>query len=103
MTQRRLTRTTAAEADLTSLWAYIAADNEPAANRLLERIETASKRLVEFPELGRSHDDVRSGLRLFAVGNYLLLFRRTEEGVEIVRVLHGKRNWRALLLEGPDQ
>jgi toxin ParE1/3/4 len=30
-------------------------------------------------------------LRLFPVGNYLILFRALDDGVEIVRILHGAR------------
>lgn len=34
---------------------------------------------------------------MFPVGNYLILYRPIEAGVEIVRVLHGARQWRDLL------
>lgn len=97
MTERRFTRTAEAEEELIGLWVYVAADNEPAADRLLERIEEACRRLAEFPELGAAHDEVRPGLRLLPVGSYLLLYRRTEEGIELVRVVHGARDWREIL------
>jgi toxin ParE1/3/4 len=102
MTRRRFTRTADAEEELIGLWAYVAADNEPAADRLVERIEEACRRLAEFPELDVAHDEVRAGLRLFPVGNYLLLYRQTEEGIEVVRIVHGARDWRELLQGGEE-
>ena len=40
--------------------------------------------------IGRSRDEVRLGLRTFPVGNYLLIYRPVQDGIEIVRVLHGR-------------
>jgi toxin ParE1/3/4 len=34
---------------------------------------------------------------MFPVGNYVILYRPIEAGVEIVRVLHGARQWQDLL------
>lgn len=50
-----------------------------------------------MPETGVAHDDVRPGLRLFPVGRYLVLYRLDGPHVEIVRVIHGARQWQELL------
>nr|WP_292335451.1 type II toxin-antitoxin system RelE/ParE family toxin [Mesorhizobium sp.] len=41
--------------------------------------------------------EVRAGLRTFPAGNYLVLYRQIEDGAEIVRVIHGARQWQELL------
>jgi toxin ParE1/3/4 len=50
-----------------------------------------------MPGMGVARFDVRPNLRMFPVGNYLILYQEIEEGVEIVRVLHGARQWQELL------
>jgi toxin ParE1/3/4 len=36
-------------------------------------------------------------MRTFAFGNYLILHRAREGGVDIVRVVHGAREWEGLV------
>jgi toxin ParE1/3/4 len=86
-----------AEADITAIADYVATENPMAADHLVDRLHAQCHRLGSFPKLGASRDDVRPGLRLFPVGNYLLLYREVPQGVEIVRVIYGARQWQALL------
>jgi toxin ParE1/3/4 len=86
-----------AEADLAAISDYIGADNPAAARRLLDRFYECFGLLATFPQLGVSRDEVRTGLRLHPVGNYLILYRQIDTGVEVVRVVHGARQWRDLL------
>jgi toxin ParE1/3/4 len=81
-----------ARADLLELWLRIAAENEAAADALLDEIETVSQRLATFPELGRIRSDVAPGLRSLAVGNYVIFYRVLSSTVEIARVVHGARD-----------
>lgn len=91
------TRSAEAEQDLIAIWVYVAADDPGAADRLLDRIDEACTQLAEFPDLGTGYEEIRAGLRLFPVRNYLILYRRIGSGVEIVRVIHGARQWQNLL------
>lgn len=86
-----------AEHDLQEIADYIALDDPRAADKQLHRFAASFRRLGEFPELGTAHDDVRPGMRLLPVGPYLILYRIAEKGVEIVRVIHGAREWQELL------
>lgn len=36
------------------------------------------------------------GMRLFALGNYVIFYRSGADEVEIVRVIHGARDWRRI-------
>ena len=82
-------RTARAEQDLIDIWLYIAQDNVEAADRLLDRIDEAGWLLADNPELGRARPDIAPDFRYFPVGNYLMLYRRVPEGIELVRVVHG--------------
>lgn len=86
-----------AEADIEGIALYIAKDNPLAAKRWFDDIHRKCQRLGETPGMGVARPDVRPGLRLFPVGNYLILYREIEQGAEIVRVLHGARRWQELL------
>jgi toxin ParE1/3/4 len=47
--------------------------------------------LSEHPRIGISRGDIAKGVRVFPVGNYLILFRTLADGVEVVRYGHGAR------------
>lgn len=79
----------AAEADLSTIYRHIAADHEPAASALLDRLWEAAESLRDFPEIGPARPEIVPDARSLTVGNYLILYRVHRGTVEIVRVLHG--------------
>jgi toxin ParE1/3/4 len=93
----RLRRSARAEADLLDIWHRIAPNDPEAAEKLLRRIDAVCQELVLHPELGARREDVVAGLRLFPVGRYLILYRRSGPDIEVLRVLHGARQWQDLL------
>jgi toxin ParE1/3/4 len=42
--------------------------------------------------MGQQRDELLPGMRCFSLSNYVIFFRATASGVEIVRVVHGARN-----------
>jgi len=90
MTRVHFTR--AAREDLIAIWTHIAEDNPQAADRVLDRLEEAANRLADNPQMGPARDDIRPGLRYLVSGSYLLLYRITTGGIEIVRAVHGRRD-----------
>ncbi len=90
--KRRLFRTRRARQDLIDIWQHIAEENAVAADNVLDRVDERSSELLDHPELGPARDDIRPGLRHLRVGEYLILYRIIEGGVEIVRVIHGRRD-----------
>ena len=85
-----------ARRDLVQIWRYIANDNEPAADRFIDLITQRFELLGENPYAGRSRDELRPGYRSFPVGQYLVFYRLSESRVEIMHILHGKRDIEAL-------
>ncbi len=86
-----------AEADLADIWRYIARDSPQNASRLVRRIRTmCSTTLADNPYIGRARPELAPGLRSFPVGNYIVFYRPIEDGVEVVRVVHGSRDIEAL-------
>src|SRR6185369_8998691 len=56
-----------AENDLDEIWWYIAQDNPDSADKLLDEIEEASRKLARFSNIGRNRDELYPGLKSFPV------------------------------------
>lgn len=81
-----------AEEDLNEIWAYIASDNQDAADRTIDNIIKKAKALLSHPRLGRQRDELAAGLRCLYIGNYLLFYRLSGADIEVARVLHSARD-----------
>jgi toxin ParE1/3/4 len=87
--------TTDASRDLEEIVHYIGARNPGAATRLTDRLETECWRLAREPGIGQLRPDLAPGLRFCPVGNYLIFYRESAEGIQVIRVLHGARDYGA--------
>jgi toxin ParE1/3/4 len=96
----RVVRTVLADSDLLEIWLYIAQDNITAADRLLERLEQRCDRLEASPMLGSKRDDLLPGMRYLIEGSYVIFYRIHQDTVEILRVLHGARDFPVLFQQG---
>jgi toxin ParE1/3/4 len=85
-----------AEADLDDIWEHIAEDNPDAADKVLDDIGERCAMLAQFPMIGTSRDELFPALRSLAVGHYVIFYLPLDDGIDVVRVLHGKRNIDAL-------
>lgn len=89
-------RSRQSEQDVYEIALYIARNNPDAAMRLIDRIDAALQMLAANPLIGRDRAELGLRVKSFAVGNYVLFYRPASDGVELVRVLHGARNLRAI-------
>lgn len=62
-----------AEQDLENINSRIAAYNPKSANDLLDKILDKFETLASFPNMGKSRDELITGLRSFPVEDYLLI------------------------------
>lgn len=81
-----------AEADLTDIWVFVAQDNAEAADRLLDQLHEKCRFLANSPKAGRQRPELDSSIRSFALANYLIFYRESAKGIEVARVLHGRRD-----------
>jgi plasmid stabilization system protein ParE len=82
-----------AASDIREIWTYIAADNLKAARRVRLQILEACQRLAANPRIGHLREDLTDKALLFwPVGSYLIIYNAVLRPIEIVRVLHGKRD-----------
>ncbi|WP_349236283.1 type II toxin-antitoxin system RelE/ParE family toxin [Bosea sp. AAP35] len=81
-----------AMSDITSIAAGISAESPSAARNWLDALDRRFGHLGDMPGLGPSRPDIGREVRLFPHGPYVILYRPTPDGVDIVRVIHGKRD-----------
>jgi toxin ParE1/3/4 len=87
-----LSLTEAAEADLVEIWQFIAEDSVSKADSLLASLDDKAATLARNPEIGRLRPELADELRSFPIGNYILFYTCTPEGILIARVLHGAQD-----------
>lgn len=87
----RIVKTRQTDEDLIAIWLGIATDNLAAADRILDAIERRWRQLARYPYSGVAREDIAPGIRHLVTGRYLTLYRVDSEGVEIIRILHGKQ------------
>ncbi|MEI9898022.1 MAG: type II toxin-antitoxin system RelE/ParE family toxin [Chthoniobacter sp.] len=88
----RIERSRASISDYEEIWRYIARDNPVAADRMITTLERQLSMLAAMPGAGRKEPKLAVDLRSFPVGNYLIFYRPLEDGLAVVRVLHGARD-----------
>jgi len=93
-----------AEQDLVEIWGNIAgaANSVEIADGVVEQIAEKFPLLSEFQDIGRNRDELIPGLQSFVVNPYLIYYCLIPEGIEIVRILHGARDVKALFSEDDD-
>ena len=85
-------RSLPANADLMEIWVYLAGRSTETANSTIQAIGRKCQDCAEMPGIGQRRDDLSPGLRSISHGNYLIFYRLVDNGIEIVRVLHGSRD-----------
>ncbi|MBL8830615.1 MAG: type II toxin-antitoxin system RelE/ParE family toxin [Planctomycetaceae bacterium] len=94
----RYVRTTNARTDLRQIAIYIARDNPSAAMTWLAGVEQLFGLLASQPHIGELIRSDRLGtIRRISHGAYVVYFRPVEQGVQILRVIHGARQHEDLI------
>jgi toxin ParE1/3/4 len=78
--------------DLLDIGDYIAKDSRANARRFVGKLVEQCQRIGLAPLGYGSRDDLAPGLRMAALGHYVIFFRVLDGTVRIERVLHGARN-----------
>ena len=82
--------------DLDAIWWFIAEDSRDASNRVEAEIVTSCRRLAKYPLIGARRQDITSlPVRFWTVAkfpNYVIVYRPDTVPLQVVAVLHGKRD-----------
>lgn len=89
---RRIRWTAEAAAQFEASVKYIQQDNPEAARKLAQTVIDRIEQLATFPGTGRPGEI--KGTRELVVSPYVVVYRHTEEIVEILFIWHGAQDWR---------
>ncbi len=94
-----------AKADIFDIWAYIAENSETAADRVEQAIYEACGFLAQGPLRGHTRPDLTPRpLRFWTLSrypNYTVVYRPDTAPLQIIAVLHGKRNIPRVIKQRP--
>jgi antitoxin ParD1/3/4 len=87
--------------DLDAIWWFISEHNRDAANRVETEIVASCRRLARYPLMGARRRDITPlPVRFWTVPkfpNYVIVYRPETVPLQVVAVLHGKRNLKEVL------
>lgn len=86
-----------ARQDLLDIGDYIAKDSLANARRFVGKLMEQCQRIGHAPLGYTSREDLAVDLRMASMGNYVIFFRVVDGTVRIERVLHGARDFPAML------
>jgi toxin ParE1/3/4 len=89
---RRIRWTTEASDQLEAAVKHIQQDNPAAARNVAQAVIDIIEQLATFPGLGRPGEV--KGTRELVSPPYVVVYRATEEIVEILHLWHGAQDWR---------
>ena len=82
-----------AEQDLDEIFLYWARRASlEVADRITDSIVDRFWLLGEHPDAGRRSEDIAAGVKCFPAGKYLIYYRNTRQGTDILHVFHGSRD-----------
>lgn len=85
-----------ASSDLSAIVDYFVVKNIEAGERLIQAFNQKCQQLVTFPNVGREYNNLRPGLRGLPLNGHIILYQIIDDGIEIVRVVNGRRDLKAL-------
>jgi addiction module RelE/StbE family toxin len=83
-----------AKNDLKQIHDYIAKDSKYYAQNVVQEIVAKTETLTDFPEIGRVVPEINDqNIRELIVYSYRLLYEISETGIEILAIIHGRRDF----------
>jgi len=89
--------TALAGSDLQEIVAQLESNSPRAAERFASDYDKKLLLLSQFPSLGRLSEYLYTTLRSVVIQKYIVYYRVHDYAIEIIRILHGKRDARAIL------
>ncbi len=88
----QVTRTEQAELDLIDILVFLGRFGQRVADRFSDALDRACQLRAQFPQMGDACEELGPGVRRFPVDSYVVYYRPTDGGIEVLRVMHGSRN-----------
>jgi toxin ParE1/3/4 len=82
-----------ARRDLDAIYDYWAERAGPdIAQSLIYSITDLFALIADYPYIGRNHDEIAPGVRVFPTDKYLIYYRKDRSVINIIHILHGAQD-----------
>ncbi|MEH2401743.1 type II toxin-antitoxin system RelE/ParE family toxin [Nostoc sp.] len=88
-----------ASRDINEIADYFAQTSVEAGERFFSEFNRKCQQLVAFPNSGKSYAKIRLDLRGLSLQGYIVFYKVLDDGIEILRVISGRRNFPSLFEE----
>lgn len=85
--------------DLDSISEYFLSRNIEAGERLFKEFTKKCENLLQFPNMGRSYEYIRQGMRGVPLDGYIIFYQIVDNNIEILRVVNGRQDLESLFGE----
>jgi toxin ParE1/3/4 len=81
-----------ASQDLNEIADYFNQTNLETGEKFFQAFNRKCQQLITFPNSGKSYTEINPNLRGLSVSGYVIFYRVLDDGIEILRVVSGRRN-----------
>jgi toxin ParE1/3/4 len=81
-----------AQEDLEEILTYLETQSSQATDRFVSRFDERTQLHAAHPLIGAPSEEYAPDLRHFTVWNYAVFYRPLQDGIEIIRIIHGARD-----------
>jgi len=89
-----------AEEDAVDIWCYLSTKSIEAADRFADRLDAVCITASHQPESGSPRPEFGETVRMLVIDNYVVLYKPLDEGIDVIRILDGRRDVDRIVLEG---
>lgn len=89
-----------ARLDLAAIWSFsFERWGEETADGYVNRLRQRVVFLAGNPRAGRMWRGVEPPVRVLTAGSHVIVYRERDDWIEVVRIMHQRQNWQAILGE----
>jgi toxin ParE1/3/4 len=88
--------------DLDEICTCVSQNNVKAASKLFDAIRQKCKLVANFPNMGKSYIWITPDLRGFIIDDYIVFYYPRLDGIDIIRVISGRRDLKTIFEDFSD-
>jgi toxin ParE1/3/4 len=89
--------------DLDEICTFVSENNVKAASKLFDSIRQKCRLVADFPNMGKSYVWIAPNLRSFSIDDYIVFYYPRLDGIDIIRVISGKRDLKTIFEDFADE
>ena len=89
-----------AQADLDDIWEFTRDRwSEDQARNYFQSLSSTFDLILAHPEMARERHEFSPPVRIHTIRSHVVIFQANEEAIDVIRIVHARSNWAAVLSE----